>query len=340
MQALEAMIKTENIRVLVGECRRAHVVDPFQYYAEPGERIAAVQALSHTEVAQAYAHYDRSWGALAQLDADGLLNDFDPVNGHIVQEDELFDHLLREMHLASVQSNLLWDPKLVRAVRGAMDASPIVIGGCGRSGTTLLLSILGAHPAIFAFPEEMFPFFPYPFRLQKLLLELEKAEVKGCKRWAEKTPKNVRAFGSILAAFGQDVHLIHIVRDGRDVVTSHHPNHKQQFWVSPERWVADVWAGLEYKDRSLLVRYEDLLQEPVKTLSRICDYLGEPFDERMLRPEEHSTVRTNVAWEGASLKALHQNAIGRWKASEYSDRVDEFMKYPGANDLIIQLGYK
>ena len=32
---------------------------------------------------------------------------------------------------------------------------PIYIGGCGRSGTTLLLSILSSHPEIFACPGEL-----------------------------------------------------------------------------------------------------------------------------------------------------------------------------------------
>ena len=35
---------------------------------------------------------------------------------------------------------------------------PVYIGGCGRSGTTLLLSILSAHKDIFACPRELNPF--------------------------------------------------------------------------------------------------------------------------------------------------------------------------------------
>ena len=32
--------------------------------------------------------------------------------------------------------------------------SPIVIGGCARSGTTLLLSVLSCHPNVYAIPVE------------------------------------------------------------------------------------------------------------------------------------------------------------------------------------------
>ena len=41
-----------------------------------------------------------------------------------------------------------------------MEASPLIIGGCGRSGTTLLLSVLSAHPKVLAIPHETEAFCP------------------------------------------------------------------------------------------------------------------------------------------------------------------------------------
>lgn len=325
------------MHLLVGECRRSHVVDPFQYYAEQGERVIAVQGLSHAALSYGFFHFDRLGNEIARIADLEVTAHAEPESAY---GDEIYDHLLREMHSAALEKQRLWNPQEVKAARELLAGDPVVVGGCGRSGTTLLLSILGAHPAIYAFPDEMFPFFPYPFRLKRLLNEIEKQPPNSRRRWVEKTPKNVRAFGPILDAFDGHIKLIHIVRDGRDVVTSHHPNHPQQYWVSPERWVADVGAGLEYGEHSLLIRYEDLLQEPDKILREICDYIGEPFDERVLHPEEHSTVKTNVAWEGQSLKALHQNSIGRWKASVHAQRVAEFMDHPGAKDLMAKLGYR
>ena len=46
----------------------------------------------------------------------------------------------------------------------ATDASaprPVFIGGCGRSGTTLLGAMLGTHPRCLATPESKFRFLPY-----------------------------------------------------------------------------------------------------------------------------------------------------------------------------------
>ena len=59
-----------------------------------------------------------------------------------------------------------------------IDRRPILIGGCGRSGTTLLLAVLSCHPAIVAIDEETRAFCPggyladptldAPFKFKKL----------------------------------------------------------------------------------------------------------------------------------------------------------------------------
>lgn len=331
-----------NQLVLIGLCRQDHVVDPFQYFAEAGERIVVVQTLSHAGLGREYVHLDKNGIELARLSSpkasalSGLSQDWE---SETIFGDELFDHFMRELHLNAIAANQRWDADQVAAISAELPSPAIVVGGCGRSGTTLLLSVLGAHPSVCAIPDEKFLFFPYPFRLGSFHLDLKEKRQPAHKRWAEKTPKNVQAFGSILEAFKDQVCLIHIVRDGRDVVTSHHPNHSQRYWVSPERWVADVRAGLDFSDRSLVVKYEELLREPLGTIQEICDYIEEPFDERMLHPELHSTVQSNVAWEGGGIQPLHSRVIERWKNGADQGRVAEFMEYPGAEELMKRLGY-
>lgn len=326
-------------KVLVGLCRQSHVVDPFQYFAQAGERIVAIQTLSHEGLSREYVHLDREGVELTRLSFSKAPSRTDQIGHAAIFGDEVFDHLMRELHLNAMAANKRWDADQVAAVDAELALPAIVVGGCGRSGTTLLLSILGAHPSICAFPDEKFLFFPYPFRLGRFHVDLERERQPAHKRWAEKTPKNVQAFGSILKAFKDRVRLIHVIRDGRDVVTSHHPNHNLQYWVSPERWVADVRAGLDFFEQSLVVKYEELLREPRSTIQRICDYIEEPFDERMLHPELHSTVQTNVAWEGGEIKPLHSRVIERWKDEVNKERVAKFMEYPGVEDLMKRLGY-
>ena len=128
---------------------------------------------------------------------------------------------------------------------------PILIGGCPRSGTTLLLSILSAHPSILAIHDEMWGFWPteteeeFSKMMRKFYLRLDKRLKKmaipaSCTRWCEKTPNNVREFGKIIQWFRPTPKLLHIVRDGRDVATSVHPSDPSKYWVPVEQWRAMV----------------------------------------------------------------------------------------------------
>ena len=83
----------------------------------------------------------------------------------------------------------------------ALDA-PVLICGCGHSGTTLMLSILGAHSELQAIPfESSFarrpPVSAADFRMffDVLCLYHER------KRWVEKTPMHVHFLGPILKAY-------------------------------------------------------------------------------------------------------------------------------------------
>ena len=99
--------------------------------------------------------------------------------------------------------------------------------------------------------------------------------------------------------FGGRVKLIQTVRDGRDVVTSMHPTRQENgFWISPERWVADVSAGLPYDrhPRVCVVRYEDLVMDYGKTIRRICNFLQEVCVPEVLNWHAHATVRRH--WFG------------------------------------------
>jgi hypothetical protein len=49
-------------------------------------------------------------------------------------------------------------------------------------------------------------------------------------------------------------------------------------------------------ERYLEVRYEELVHDPYTALRRVCDFLGEDFDEAMLRPD----LRAEERLEGRS----------------------------------------
>jgi len=239
-----------------------------------------------------------------------------------------------------------------RRAEAQLTEPPIIIGGCGRSGTTLLLSILSAHPRVLAIPDETNRFCPngYAARADRTApIEIDLAFYKyfdaletgsAYDRWCEKTPRNVLFFDRLIDFFDGRVRFLQIIRDGRDVVLSRHPVKKDDYWVSIERWVHDVGAGMAYLDHPLVhtVRYEELIRDNERVVRGICEFLGLPFVEPMRDWHRHATVRENPAWDGR-VKPLFESSIGKWRKPENAVRVQELLANPDAVRLLRQLGY-
>jgi hypothetical protein len=229
---------------------------------------------------------------------------------------------------------------------------PVIIGGCGRSGTSLLLAVLSAHPALLAIPRETEAFCPtaweaqpdleapfMPELMEEALSRLDRPPT--ARRWVEKSPKNILFFGRLIDHFGPEVRLLNIVRDGRDVVTSFHPTRRREKpWVGPERWVGDVSAGEPF-DRHpsvLVVRYEDLVLEFEPTVRRICGFLGEEVHPHLLDWHSHATVRRHVAWSGR-VSRLHPESVGKWRRPENRKWVEPLLALDQAHRLLAHYGY-
>jgi len=227
---------------------------------------------------------------------------------------------------------------------------PILIGGCGRSGTTLLLSILSAHSEIFAFPRELGLFNSvyqddsgrwHPSREDRLYFHLLKNTVQPtARRWLEKSPSNVTRIQEIDDHFEGRFKMIHIIRDGRDVVLSVHPTDPSGYWVEPQRWVHDVNKGLDFEDHPQVhtLRYEDIIRDYETTISSLLDFLELPLSEEMKNWHDHATVRTNHAYF-KSVEELHAKSIEKWKRTSDTKRVQEFLRYPGTVELLKRCGY-
>ncbi|MCF7916350.1 MAG: sulfotransferase [Candidatus Omnitrophica bacterium] len=230
---------------------------------------------------------------------------------------------------------------------------PIIIGGCGRSGTSLLLSILSCHPHIFTFPNETYFFCPMvydknvdfnsPFRIQDFCRLLFSFKIPwSCRRWCEKTPQNVIFFGRILKYFGKKVKIINIVRDGRDVITSRHPSDLSKFWVSSQRWINDVEAGLSYENHPqvLTIRYEDLINNYETTVKSICAFIGEDFRKEFLQfPKTAKEKLTEFKALNNEVQSIFADSIGRWKDPKYALRVEELMNNPRAKKILAHYHY-
>mgnify|MGYP001545907426 CR=1 FL=1 len=220
---------------------------------------------------------------------------------------------------------------------------PILIGGCGRSGTTLLLSIISAHPHIFAFSHEVDAFTDWkrkdnqiatPTRLDRFYRSLLVNKIpKTAQRWCEKRPYNVLYIKEILEYWPQ-AKFIHIVRDARDVLTSHHPQAPNRYWVKPERWIRDVSAGYAFRNHQQVytLKFEDLVENPNDQIKSICKFIDEPYTDEMKNWYEYATVRSNRAWF-SELQQIHKKSLKKWQRPEHKTRLSELE----ANPQIIQL---
>jgi hypothetical protein len=234
-----------------------------------------------------------------------------------------------------------------------MSQNPILIGGCGRSGTTLLLSLLSAHPGIYAVPYETKSFTPdYPLEggvstdedlyidfLYSHFLE-DRVDLREYDRWCEKTPMNVHFFDRLVNYFGSGMRFLNIVRDGRDVVTSRHPKDPTSYWVAPSRWVRDVQAGREIEDHAqcLTVRYEDLIEDHLRCLREICRFIGEDYSKSFEDYPKSSSLKSSVAWFDKA-ESVHKRSRERWKKEEHEEVVEKLLSMPKAEDHLKHYNY-
>ncbi len=236
---------------------------------------------------------------------------------------------------------------------------PIIICGCPRSGTTLLMAILDSHPEIHVIPFETMLFQKITGRYSKnqrmnkaisrifFWLVLFTSKIKpGAKRWAEKTPLNVLNLDQIIDHFSKDVKIINVIRDGRAVTSSNHQSLGQ--FVTPELWKKCIISGMNVSCPEVLfsLRYEDLVLSPESTLPDLSKFLdlGTPFklDEIFshsgINGEMKNQVtgkvgvsRVNPFWDKKSIKS--------WSNATTSKNLKVFLSDQEAVNLNLSLGY-
>lgn len=224
---------------------------------------------------------------------------------------------------------------------------PILIGGCARSGTTLLRLMLNSHKNI-AGGRESWLFVSRKIDQELLAKDFDMPlskinEIFGesqCRasfidlffeeylkrntgdRWAEKTPKNVHMLGYISKHFPR-FKFIHLVRDGRDVVCSLREKRVNlSLKQCVGRWLKDVQSGLKYRDEPwyLEVKYENLVSDTRTVMEQILDFIGEPWDETVLEHykddktiENFSAKQTRPENFEKLQSPVNTTSVSRWK---------------------------
>jgi len=167
--------------------------------------------------------------------------------------------------------------------------APIFISGCGHSGTTLVLKLLGMHPHIhaIAFESNLATSDTIQADGEEFLRQ---ARAAGKVRWAEKTPKHVYHVQTLAEAF-PGAKFLFVRRDGRAVVNSL-KKRLRSLKSSIARWSDDnreIDRWLQH-DFSYLMRYEDLVDNTETEIRSVLSFLGEPFSPDCVHPDRQPTA--------------------------------------------------
>jgi LPS sulfotransferase NodH len=234
---------------------------------------------------------------------------------------------------------------------GSCDATPVLIIGMPRSGTTLVEQIVSMHPEVGAGGELQFwnergaawhqsgavgnekPVVAREFVAKEFLakaaadyLRVLRAIAPRAARVTEKMPFNFLWAGLIHLAFPRAI-IIHCRRAAVDTAVSIHQTHFHPSLAFPTggpelvayfrdyQRLIDHWRRVLPADRFIEIDYEDLTRSPEPVIRRIIAACGLPWHEACLRPESNPrAVKTPSKWQ--TRQPIYRTSVARWRRYE------------------------
>jgi hypothetical protein len=252
----------------------------------------------------------------------------------------------------------------LRARLGPLDERLVFVFGSPRSGTTFLARSIGSldgfvdlgevAPLKAAIPDlAVLPSEQAAERVRRILSATRRLGLIGSLRAVEQTPETAFVANAVALAFPA-AGLVHIVRDGRDVVCSLLERGwlsagrgggddawlpygaEARFWVEPERteeftnasdarraawaWRRYASAALDVRERALELRYERMAAEPDAVAEKLAHFLQVP-----------------AGGLAQALRRAHSESVGRYRDDLTPDQLEEVMDEAG--DLLREFGY-
>lgn len=170
------------------------------------------------------------------------------------------------------------------------------------------------------------------------------ARPRGKVRWGDKTPRYIEHI-PLLGRLYPEARFVHLVRDGRDVALSYAdvPFGPKSVTKAAQLWASRVSAGMG-EGRSLSagryieLRYEELVDDPERQASALCDFLGLPFAPDMLEPgRAHQEVLKRAALYNPRVTEKISRSRS-WIAEMPRSQVELFEAVAGG--VLSQLGYE
>jgi tetratricopeptide (TPR) repeat protein len=224
---------------------------------------------------------------------------------------------------------------------GSGDATPVLIIGMPRSGTTLVEQIVSMHPGVAPGGELHFwnqrgaawyrsgaagKTAPFLAQAAADYLGLLRAIAPKAARVTDKMPFNFLWAGLIHVVFPRAT-IIHCRRAALDTALSIHQTHFHPSLAFPTggaelvayfrsyQRLIDHWRSVLPADRFIEVDYEDLTREPEPVIRRIIAACGLAWHDACLRPEcNPRAVKTPSKWQ--TRQPIYRTSVARWRRYE------------------------
>jgi len=147
---------------------------------------------------------------------------------------------------------------------------------------------------------------------------------EGKSRWGNNTPRDIFNLDEILS-FYPNAKILVCLRDVRDFLLSYkykwrvtapenikrikrmyHPVLTSLLWKSSVRIIPKIKSKIS-KDNLLIIKYEKLVEDPVDIVLKMCDFLGEKFEEKMLDIDSQ-----NSSFQQKN-RGIFISSVGRWR---------------------------
>jgi tetratricopeptide (TPR) repeat protein len=232
---------------------------------------------------------------------------------------------------------------------GSSDATPVLIIGMPRSGTTLVEQIVSMHPEVGAGDELNFwnergamwhrsgatgtgPIITTEFTAEFVAkaaadyLGVLRGIAPKAARVTDKMPFNFLWAGLIHLVFPRSV-IIHCRRAAVDTALSIHQTHFNPGLAFPTggaelvayfrnyQRLTDHWRSVLPTDRFIEVEYEELTREPEPAIRQIIAACGLAWHDACLRPESNPrAVKTPSKWQ--TRQPIYRTSVARWRRYE------------------------
>jgi hypothetical protein len=183
----------------------------------------------------------------------------------------------------------------------AHDFQRIYVMGCGRSGTWLLTGLFTTYSDVEIIMKELSVEHFGLFTTKKKALLL----------------KRDHAAHMRIDTVPEGIEIVYVIRHPFDVLTSHIPGFNATYHIHPYRWLNEM-LSLQYlldskRAHTLIIKYEDLVQNPHKNQSLIAEKLKLEISHPVEMLDRVFQADPGIFTGMHGLRPIDTNSIGKYK---------------------------